>query len=284
MSSLEVLTGRKHMSHSSLSTWLDCGERFYLERVAGAPQSKAWYLIGGSAFHTATEWLDRGEMGDPTAAFLLAWNQQCEKELVGVDIATVRAGGKATKEWPNKEDQAWWLHHGPIMVAQYVAWRDARLAEGWQFFTLPDGSPAVEVPIQIELDGVLVKGYIDRVMVNDDGELLVDDLKTGSHTPASALQLGIYALGMERHFGVRPILGAYYMARKGELTAPTSLLHYTPELVGKWFKQAKFAIENDVFLPHVTSMCSSCSVRQFCSAFGGSFAKNPNVDTIVTSH
>ena len=138
MSSLEVLTGRKHMSHSSLSTWLDCGERFYLERVAGAPQSKAWYLIGGSAFHTATEWLDRGEMGDPTAAFLLAWNQQCGKELVGVDIATVRAGGKATKEWPNKEDQAWWLHHGPIMVAQYVAWRDARLAEGWQFFTFDD--------------------------------------------------------------------------------------------------------------------------------------------------
>ena len=175
------------------------------------------------------------------------------------------------------------MHHGPIMVAQYVSWRDARLAEGWQFFTLPDGSPAVEVPIQIELDGVLVKGYIDRVMVNDDGELLVNDLKTGSHTPASALQLGIYALGMERHFGVRPILGAYYMARKGELTAPTSLLHYTP--AGRQVVQAsQVRYRNDVYLPHVTSMCSSCSVRQFCSAFGGSFAKNPNVDTIVTSH
>ena len=97
------------------------GERFYLERVAGAPQSKAWYLIGGSAFQHGNGWLDRGEMDDPTAAFLLAWNQQCEKELVGVDIATVRAGGKATKEWPNKEDQAWWFaprpdHGGPVCL------------------------------------------------------------------------------------------------------------------------------------------------------------------------
>ena len=260
------------MSHSSLSTWLDCGERFYLERVAGAPQSKAWYLIGGSAFHTATEWIDRGDMDSIAGIWGAAWRKHLS-EIDGVPDAEVRAGGKATKEWPDKENRAWWEENGPRMLGRYDSWVNARRAEGWRFFTLPDGSPAVEVPIQIELDGVLVKGYIDRVMVNDDGELIVVDLKTGSHTPASALQLGIYALGMERHFGVRPILGAYYMARKGELTQPTSLLHYTPELVGKWFKQAKFAIENDVFLPHVTSMCSSCSVRQFCSAFGGSFAK-----------
>ena len=69
-----------------------------------------------------------------------------------------------------------------------------------------------------------------------------------------------------------------------EIKVPTLGESVTEATVGKWFKQAKFAIENDVFLPHVTSMCSSCSVRQFCSAFGGSFAKNPNVDTIVTSH
>ena len=32
---------------------------------------------------------------------------------------------------------------------------------------MPDGSPAVEVPINLVLGDVLVKGYIDRVMVDD---------------------------------------------------------------------------------------------------------------------
>lgn len=274
MSSLEMLTGRDYLSHSSLTTWLDCGERFRLERVVGVPQTKAWYLIGGSAFHTATEWLDTGENTNPIDAWAKAWEQHYRQDIIdaGIDPATVRAGGRASKQWPNKEDSTWWALNGQQMVLDYVAWRDARLREGWQWFTTPDGSPAVEVGIQVEFPGILVKGFIDRVMVNPDGELLVIDLKTGSHTPASTLQLGIYALGVERHFGVRPILGGYYMARKGELVDPSSLLHYTPDLVGAWFKQAKVGIENSIFIPHVTSMCGSCSVRPYCTAFGAPLA------------
>lgn len=274
MSRLQAVTGKDYLSHSSLSTWLDCGERFRLERIVAVPQTPAWYLIGGSAFHTATERLDKGELTDPADAWRLAWDEHYAKDITaaGIDPATVRAGGRASKAWPDKETADWWQAHGPQMVADYVRWRDDLFAQGWQWFPLPDGSPAVEVPIQVDFPGVLVKGYIDRVMVNDAGELLVNDLKTGSHTPASTLQLGIYALGMQRHFGVRPILGAYYMARKVELTPVASLLHYTADLVGGWFRQAQTGIENGIFIPHVTSMCSSCSVRPHCTAFAAPLA------------
>lgn len=274
MSSLEVLTGRNYLSHSSMSTFVDCGERFRLERVVGVPQQKAWYLVGGSAFHTASEMLDKGELTDPVEAWNVAWADQYKREITdaGVNPADVRAGGRKSKEWPDKEVAAWWEANGPAMVAQYLEWRMQRMEEGWQWFTTPDGKPAVEVGIQIELADVLVKGFIDRVMVNPDGELLVVDLKTGSHTPASTLQLGIYALGVERHFGVRPILGAYYMARKGQLTEPTSLLHFTEEQVGDWFSKAKKGIEAELFIPHVSSLCGSCSVRPYCTAFGAPLA------------
>ena len=286
MSSLEVLTGRNYLSHSSLTSWLKCGEQFRLERVAGAPQGTAWYLVGGSAVHKASELLDKGEQTDLLAAWKLAWDECYADDITskGILPLDVRAGGRASKEWPNKENADWWQVNGPVMLQQYIAWRDARFSEGWQWLQLPDGSPAVELGIQLELGGVLVKGFIDRVMVNDAGELIVVDLKTGSHTPASTLQLAIYALGVERHLGVLPILGGYYMARKAELSGPSSLLHYTPELVGKWFAQAKAGIEAEIFVPQPSSLCGSCTVRQYCTAFPQPLDVPGFSSSIATSH
>lgn len=267
MSTLEALTGKNYLSYSSLQSLVDCGERFRLERIEQVPQENAWWFIGGHAFHSATELLDRGEQDDADTAWHIAWDKTIA-DLGDVDLSTLRAGGRVSKEWPDKENGAWWQVHGPAMTAKYLTWRDNLFNEGWQFYETPAG-PAVEVPVQLELGGVLVKGYIDRIMVNADGELIVMDLKTGNYKPASSLQLGVYALGVEHHLGVRPILGSYYMSRKAELTPPVSLLHYTPEVVGSWFARGKAIVENELFIPHVTSMCGTCGVRAHCAAVGG---------------
>jgi hypothetical protein len=34
-----------------------------------------------------------------------------------------RAGGRATKQYPNKEDESWWMSEGPTMVHNYYNWR-----------------------------------------------------------------------------------------------------------------------------------------------------------------
>lgn len=267
MSTLELLTGRNYLSYSALSSYLDCGERFRLERVMNAPQQKAWWFIGGSAFHYATEYLDLGEHDSPDEAWATGWDRAVtEAELD--DYSKVRAGGRVSKEWPNKENHEWWAAKGPGMVQAYADWMAERKLEGWQLLDV-NGQPAVEVPVQVEFPDVLVKGFIDRIMVNDAGEVMVIDLKTGSHTPASTLQLGIYALGAARNIGVTPTLGSYYMARSAALSEPRSLLHYTHELVGSWFAKAKHGIEAELFIPHVTSQCGTCSVAQYCAAVGG---------------
>lgn len=266
MSKLSMLTGRDYLSYSALQSLLDCGERFRLERVEEVPQQKAWWFLGGSAFHLATEALDRGELDSPVEAWTAAWAHTLESELEGVDRSQIRAGGRVSKAWPNKEDEAWWATNGAEMVEKYQAWRVAN--PQLVLFDAPAG-PAVEVPVQLELGGVLVKGYVDRVFVDEDGQVLVVDLKTGNHKPASSLQLGVYALGVERALGVRPIVGSYYMARKAELSDQSSLLHYTPELLGQWFSRARDTIEHQLFIPHVTSLCGTCSVRDYCAAVGG---------------
>jgi hypothetical protein len=48
-----------HLSYSQLETFLSCGEKYRLSRIVGVPEEPAWYLIGGSAVHEATEAYDR---------------------------------------------------------------------------------------------------------------------------------------------------------------------------------------------------------------------------------
>jgi hypothetical protein len=45
----------EHVSYSSFTTWLDCGFKYYLSRVEQHPGSPSWWLVGGSALHTASE-------------------------------------------------------------------------------------------------------------------------------------------------------------------------------------------------------------------------------------
>lgn len=47
-----------HISYSSLTTWLDCGWKYYLSRIEKIPEKPAWYFVGGSAVHAATEKYD----------------------------------------------------------------------------------------------------------------------------------------------------------------------------------------------------------------------------------
>lgn len=268
MGTLQTLTGRPHLSYSSLTSWLDCGERFRLERVLDAPQSPAWWFIAGGVIHEATEALDLGIETDPTEAYLSRFHKAVEATLdEGWELEQIRAGGRPSKEYPDKENFNFWLAEGPGMVANWVKWRDLKMSQGWTFLDL-NGSPAIEIKVDIQFPDVRVIGYADRIMVDQWGQAIVVDLKSGSREPDSSLQLGVYGIGIQQNYDIHVPLGAYYMARKGTITEPVSLMKYTHELVGSWFGMAKAAIEGEVFLPRVSSFCNSCAVAKFCSIKG----------------
>jgi len=262
-SKLELLTGRNYLSYSSMSSYLECGKRYELERIYNAPQSPAWYFLGGDAVHSATEALDKGEQESVEQAWTDAWMNALDTLEPGEEP---RAGGRKSAAWPNKEDRAWWEHHGPGMVAEWVRWRDA---SGYQFLEMPDGSPAIEVPVDFEFASTMVKGYIDRVMVDGSGQVIVVDLKTGSRKPVSSLQLAVYALGLQHVHGITATLGGYWMSRQGDIPSLHSLAHLTSELVGGWFNDVHRGIEQEIFVPKVSPLCSACSVKDFCPAVGG---------------
>jgi len=264
---LKELTGRNHVSYSSFDTYQQCGEKFRLTRVLQVEEGDAWWFYGGTAFHTAAEWWDLGDAHALPEIWKGAWDKATENLDPKKDI---RAGGRATKAYPDKENDAWWNEHGPKMLEDYVKWRNT---SGWEIYT-DNGVPFVEWEFTVSFpregkDEVAVKGFIDRVFVNPEGELIVCDLKTGSREPASTTQLGTYAVAMGQRGGVSPLLGCYYMSRKGEPSANRSLIHYTPEMLSYWLGSFADSVRDERFIPNVTSMCQSCMVAPSCYAVGG---------------
>lgn len=267
---LENRTGKTYVSHSALSTWLQCGWSFYLSRIQKVPEAPAWWFAGGSAVHEATEAYDLDYFGkdtekffDPEVEFERAFMRRFQESDNGMPW---RAGGRASKAYPNKEDRAWWMEHGPKMVE---GWTVFRQQSGYQLWTTPEGAGAIELEMNQQVNGVPVKAILDRLMVAPTGELVIVDIKTGSKEPAGHTQLGIYAIMVEKTFGIRPQLGAYFMARTGELSEPVNLEHYTENRFGSWVKGFEIAVTNNVFIPSVGFMCGTCSVRDACYAVKG---------------
>lgn len=182
------------------------------------------------------------------------------KQLEGKDIASMRAGGRATKAYPNKEDQGWWLEHGPDMLQRWVDWRSNC---DWTIWVTPDGIPAIELMLMVDMDGVPVKMSIDRVMVTPTGELVVLDLKTGSRTPQSDLQLAFYAAGIDLTYGIRPSLGTYWMARTGITSSPIDLTSMPTNKILNMVKMFDTTRRQGLFIPNFKH-CTLCTFTQIC--------------------
>jgi putative RecB family exonuclease len=202
------------------------------------------------------------------------WNQAfneaigAEQESSASNPVDWRAGGRATKEYPNKEDGDWWNAHGLKMFQDFTeVWEQT----GWSVWVTPEGIPALELEVNVHYGETLVKAFIDLVAVTRDGELIVVDFKTGKSMPSN-MQLGLYASSIEKQFGVRPVHGYYYDARKAQTVLTQNLGRWTPALFTELFKQFELGVSSNIFLPNVGMSCPSCSVGDYCYANGGQFA------------
>ena len=224
-----------------------------------------------------------------------AWEQETAEAMKWTEapVELWRTGGRKTKALPYGEDLGWWHEQGPIQLERYETWLRSCVNQGWQVATLPDGSPGVEHGFEVEFGGVAVRGYIDLILERLPGgldggvlpsELLVVDVKSGQ-PPKSDIQLGLYGKAIEKKFGVPVDFGAYYITRNGEATPPVSLERFTEDFFVDLFAKTDRIIREGLFLPNISNLCASCSVNDYCAAYGGSLVSElPNVsfERIVT--
>lgn len=180
----------------------------------------------------------------------------------------IRGAGKPTKARPRGEDELWWMAEGPKMVQRWIDWRAAN--PDWQIWIAPDGQPGIELAIMPLFAGVGVKMIVDRVFLSPAGKIVVVDLKSGARSQTSDLQLGFYAAGIQKTYGVEVRSGAYWDARKGELSPVQNVSRITPGLMSVWIARFEWARANNIYLPNVSEKCRSCSMSRYCAAYGGS--------------
>lgn len=270
-----------HMSYSTVSGWRDCGMRTKLQKVYQVEQRPGLAALGGNAVHTASELWDLGHYAQqvpPTAAelFTHAWDQEVEKrreQSPSYAVDDYIKTGRAGKEYGGKRNLDWWMDNGPGMVQAWIDWREA---EGWHLWETPDGVPAIELELNVELEpGMVMKMFLDRVFVTRAGQIVVVDLKTG-RTPETGEQLGLYACGMEIEYGqmFRPDFGYYWTPDKGH-GSPILLERYTIDYMADIARQAASGINAGVFLAKPANNCANwCGVAKFCPAVGGSLPQS----------
>lgn len=198
------------------------------------------------------------------------WNESWERQKSltvassSLPEASWRAGGRATKAYPDKENELWWQDNGPQMLQAWADWRK----NGWKLWVEPlAGNPAIELALNPVMGGVLVKMVLDRVMVTPDGELVIVDLKSGRTEP-NPLQLAFYAAGMDKIFDIRPKYGTYWMARSGTTTPLVDLDPWETKSIELLVKQFDDARKAEVFLPN-HSTCKMCSITKHCQWYKG---------------
>lgn len=131
-------------------------------------------------------------------------------------------------------------------------------------------TPAIEVDCSGMLEGVEVVGYIDRVMIDPDGQPTVLDLKSNSRIPNNPQQLGLYSVMLELMGFPRALKGRYWWARSGELGPELDLSSFSYKGFAWEFTGTKAMRDAGFFKANTQSItCSFCGERPYCRAQNG---------------
>ena len=188
------------------------------------------------------------------------WEKAWAEETKDLDFSIARVAGRATKEFPNKEDANWWNTKGPEWVENYILWRKNN--PDWKIWTTQEGIKAIELELNPVIAGVPVKMFIDRIF-EVNGELVIVDLKTSKARPTSDLQLGFYKVGVEEVLKTKVSLGNYWMSRDSGTGEMIDLSRYTLDTLEYFVSGFDKARKSGIFLPNLQS-CSYCGLTAHC--------------------
>lgn len=167
-----------------------------------------------------------------------------------------------------------------------------KLTDRW--FTLEDPSrlePAErEVKVEVEIDGLTLRGVVDRVDVAPAGQVRVVDYKTG-RTPGpgfegkALFQMKFYGLVMWRRTGRVPDLLQLVYLGDGTVIRyepdEGDLLALERNVKAVWAAIERAVAERD-FRPNPSRLCSWCDFKPLCPAFGGTPPDMPEVVELST--
>jgi putative RecB family exonuclease len=263
---------RPSLSPSRAADFKTCPLLYRFRTIDRLPERKSLAAVRGTLVHSVLEKLyDLPAAGRTVAAaqdlIEPAWAELRDQPGIADLFAVAQDDGAETDANAPESVDAWLASAGKL-VEKYFALEDPTRIQ-------PDGrEQLVEVTLP---DGLLLRGFVDRVDVAPNGAIRVVDYKTGSMPreafEAKALfQMKFYALVLWRTRGVVAAqLKLIYLGDGDTLTyAPdeAELLRFERTLQAIWAAIERAVATGD-FRPNKTRLCGWCDHQAVCPAFGG---------------
>jgi putative RecB family exonuclease len=282
---------RSSLSPSRASDFQTCPLRYRLRHVDRIPEPPGPEAYRGTLVHAVLERLfdlPAGERtADRAAAMLVPEWERMASELAADDLLPLLFG--PADNWQRLQDGE------PLKPAvagaeeAFLAAAGERLA---RYFDLED--PAALEPAERELevsavlaDGLVLRGYIDRLDRAPDGRTRVVDYKTG-RAPREAFeqqamfQLRCYALALWRRDGRAPTVLQLLYLGDGQILRyepDEADLRATERKLGALWQAILRAYESGDWRPRPSKLCDYCSYQALCPAFGGVLPDAPSSST-----
>jgi putative RecB family exonuclease len=248
------------LSPSKVSTFKDCALAFRFSAIDKLPEPPSLPAVKGTTVHRALELLFAAEPADRTPELA----QECLQEALLEQRSAeeyLGLGLDATAEAAFGADAA-------TMVERYFTLEDPRTIT-------PVG---LELMLEADVGGVLVRGIIDRLEEDAQGDLVVTDYKTG-RTPSvqqEQSRLGgvhFYAFLCQQVLGRIPArIQLVYLGGEPQIITTTpseQSVRGMQKKIGAIWSAVERACELDDFRPKQSALCNWCAFRAYCPAFGG---------------
>lgn len=266
--SLPLPTG---LSPSKVSSFKDCALAFRFSAIDHLPEPPAIHLARGTLVHRVLELLFCAPPEERTVEYALA------------QLPTAHAEVMADRENHELviEDEAAYLAEAEALVRNY--------------FQLEDPTTVNAIGLELRLDAQIgslrLRGIIDRLDLDENGELIVVDYKTGQAPSINyeGRRLGgvqFYAFLCEQILGRRPAaVRLLHLKEPLSITSvPTdqSIRGLTTRTQAIW-NAIERACEKDDFRPRPSRLCDFCAFREWCPAWGGNPADAPRQELAQTA-
>lgn len=249
---------RLRLSFSRIDTYQNCGLKFRFAYIDKLPTKPSPHLSFGKSVHAALEaFFDRKLPEAPPLDVLL-------------DALYAQWDKAGFADLPRDEQMGYYRHAQDVLRRYYQrVIGDFRLPLATeQWFDMPMGN------------NVTIVGSIDRVDVDDDGDLHVIDYKTNRKAKtyqdvSRSLQLSLYALACDYLYGRLPATVALDFVVPGvSVAVPVAEL----DLDGArtTVLETAEAIRAGRFAPEPNPLCNWCDFQALCPAWSG-----PNGETFA---
>jgi RecB family exonuclease len=255
------------LSASALAGLLDCPAKWFLEREAGGARKSSQAQGFGNLVHAFADRVAKDELG-PGPVVVEELMELVDEVWDQLDFRTPWSRGREREEVRKALTRFVDWHQRPDARTVLATERELR-AE----VTLPDG------------ETVVLHGYADRLEIDDDGRVVVVDLKTGKYPPTDKSlvenpQLGLYQHAVN-HGALDEVAGDGTVSGGAELwqlrkdvRGVLKVQQQTPQSldddgvlpVERQLTQAVSALRREEFPAHPSSLCDRCDFVPFCPA------------------